>query len=194
MKRREQKNPDEWTSIEFNFRSISPSYFVPSRLFLLDLKTFWEHALGSDSWPLGRWRNGPDFHHSSWIPEDDEEKEKTMATWNFSWLLSRLKKISSSIWHSCNSFKVLCKRDSAQEAEIQSWIESVLGEKFPEGKPYEDVLKDGIVLCRFLPWTYFVFTTSIYFLLSKADEQIATRHRAQDQRDRAQLQDDGERQ
>ena len=45
-------------------------------------------------------------------------------------------------------FQVLCKRDSAAEAEVQQWIESVLGEKFPEGKAYEDALKDGVILCR----------------------------------------------
>merc|ERR1712038_66770 len=45
---------------------------------------------------------------------------------------------------------VLCKRDSAAEAEVQSWIESVLGEKFPEGKAYEDALKDGVILCRLM--------------------------------------------
>ena len=45
-------------------------------------------------------------------------------------------------------FQVLCKRDYAAEAEVQSWIESVLGQKFPEGKTYEDVLKDGVILCR----------------------------------------------
>ena len=45
-------------------------------------------------------------------------------------------------------FQVLCKRDYAAEAEVQSWIESVLGQKFPEGKAYEDALKDGVILCR----------------------------------------------
>jgi hypothetical protein len=35
-----------------------------------------------------------------------------------------------------------------QEAEIQKWIEAVLKEPFPEGKPYEDSLKDGIILCK----------------------------------------------
>ncbi len=48
------------------------------------------------------------------------------------------------------SFKVLCKRDAAQEAEIQRWIEAVLGENFPPGKPFEDCLKDGIMLCRLM--------------------------------------------
>ena len=47
------------------------------------------------------------------------------------------------------AFQVLCKRDYAAEAEVQSWIESVLGMKFPEGKAYEDALKDGIILCRY---------------------------------------------
>merc|ERR1711884_212616 len=45
---------------------------------------------------------------------------------------------------------VLCKRDYAAEAEVQSWIESVLGQKFPEGKAYEDALKDGVILCRLM--------------------------------------------
>merc|ERR1712133_307692 len=43
---------------------------------------------------------------------------------------------------------VLCKRDAALEAEVQKWIEAVLGEKVFNGIPYEEVLKDGIVLCR----------------------------------------------
>eukprot|EP00095_Tigriopus_kingsejongensis_P001281 maker-scaffold359_size197282-snap-gene-0.22 protein:Tk01281 transcript:maker-scaffold359_size197282-snap-gene-0.22-mRNA-1 annotation:"muscle-specific protein 20" len=43
---------------------------------------------------------------------------------------------------------VLCKRDAGQELEIQKWIEAVIEEKFPPNKPFEDVLKDGIVLCR----------------------------------------------
>ena len=46
--------------------------------------------------------------------------------------------------------QVLCKRDYAAEAEVQSWIETVLGKKFPEGKAYEDALKDGVILCRFV--------------------------------------------
>lgn len=40
------------------------------------------------------------------------------------------------------------KRDPQQEADAKEWIESVLGEKFPSGLAYEDVLKDGQVLCR----------------------------------------------
>ncbi|TRY74026.1 hypothetical protein TCAL_06699 [Tigriopus californicus] len=43
---------------------------------------------------------------------------------------------------------VLCKRDAGQEQEIQLWIEAILGEKFPPNMPFEDVLKDGVVLCR----------------------------------------------
>jgi hypothetical protein len=39
------------------------------------------------------------------------------------------------------------KRDSALDKEAQDWIEAVLGEKFPAG-PYEDALKDGIILCK----------------------------------------------
>merc|ERR1712226_1018932 len=43
---------------------------------------------------------------------------------------------------------VLCKRDLSQEAEVQKWIEAVLGQKVFNGNPYEEVLKDGIVLCQ----------------------------------------------
>lgn len=39
------------------------------------------------------------------------------------------------------------KRDTAQDAEAQHWIEQILGEKFPSGS-YEDALKDGIILCK----------------------------------------------
>ena len=41
-----------------------------------------------------------------------------------------------------------CKRDLGQEAEVQRWIEAILGEKVFNGNPYEDVLKDGVVLCK----------------------------------------------
>ena len=46
--------------------------------------------------------------------------------------------------------QVLCKRDPVQEGKIQTWIESVMGEKFPPGKPFEDALKDGIILCNLM--------------------------------------------
>lgn len=44
--------------------------------------------------------------------------------------------------------QVLCKRDPEQELKAQAWIESVLNEKF--SKPFEDELKDGILLCRLI--------------------------------------------
>lgn len=34
------------------------------------------------------------------------------------------------------------------EQEAQKWIETLLGIKFPEGVPYEDVLRDGVILCE----------------------------------------------
>ena len=34
--------------------------------------------------------------------------------------------------------------------EVQKWIEVVLEEPFPEEKLYEDVLKDGVVLCKLM--------------------------------------------
>jgi transgelin len=44
--------------------------------------------------------------------------------------------------------KLAGKRNAEQEAEAQSWIEEVLGAKFPPGEKYEDALKDGIILCK----------------------------------------------
>jgi transgelin len=41
------------------------------------------------------------------------------------------------------------KRDPALEKEAQEWIEAVIGEKFPKG-PYDDALKDGILLCKYV--------------------------------------------
>ena len=46
--------------------------------------------------------------------------------------------------------QILCKRNAEQEAEVQKWIEAVVQEPFPEGKPYEDALKDGIILCKLI--------------------------------------------
>jgi len=40
-------------------------------------------------------------------------------------------------------------RSKEQEQEVLNWIEAVLGEKLPAGA-YEDVLRDGIVLCRLI--------------------------------------------
>lgn len=40
-------------------------------------------------------------------------------------------------------------RNKEQEAEVLNWIFEVLGEKVPSGQ-YEDILKDGIVLCKLI--------------------------------------------
>ena len=40
-------------------------------------------------------------------------------------------------------------RSKEQEQEIIEWIEAVLGEKLA-GQPYEDVLRDGIILCKLI--------------------------------------------
>lgn len=37
-----------------------------------------------------------------------------------------------------------------QEIEVQKWIEAVLNEPFPHGKPYEEALKDGVILCKLM--------------------------------------------
>ncbi|XP_075235297.1 muscle-specific protein 20 transgelin [Lycorma delicatula] len=44
--------------------------------------------------------------------------------------------------------KLASKRDPDQDAEAQEWIEIVLGKKFPKGQLYEDVLRDGVILCE----------------------------------------------
>jgi hypothetical protein len=44
--------------------------------------------------------------------------------------------------------KLLSKRNPAQDKEAQEWIEQLLGKKFPPGAAYEDVLRDGQVLCE----------------------------------------------
>jgi len=46
--------------------------------------------------------------------------------------------------------KMMGKRDVAQEKEAKEWIEAVLGQKFPPGSSYEEVLQDGQVLCRLI--------------------------------------------
>jgi len=40
-------------------------------------------------------------------------------------------------------------RNEQQEAEVLEWISDVLGEKLPS-QPFEDVLKNGVVLCRLM--------------------------------------------
>lgn len=40
-------------------------------------------------------------------------------------------------------------RNKEQEQEVITWIENVLGEKLPN-QPYEDVLRDGVVLCNLI--------------------------------------------
>ncbi|XP_054261629.1 muscle-specific protein 20-like [Macrosteles quadrilineatus] len=46
--------------------------------------------------------------------------------------------------------KILNKRNQEQEKEALEWIESVLGEKFPAKERYEDIIRDGQVLCRLM--------------------------------------------
>lgn len=42
------------------------------------------------------------------------------------------------------------KRSPEQDKEAKEWIESVLGAKFPAGEEYEDVIRDGTVLCQLI--------------------------------------------
>ena len=46
--------------------------------------------------------------------------------------------------------KIAGKRDPVKDQEAQAWIEEILGAKFPAGQLYEDVLKDGQVLCQLI--------------------------------------------
>lgn len=40
-------------------------------------------------------------------------------------------------------------RNKEQEEEVLTWISAVLGEPLPKGA-YEDILKDGVVLCKLI--------------------------------------------
>ncbi|XP_050393061.1 myophilin [Patella vulgata] len=42
------------------------------------------------------------------------------------------------------------KRDAELETQALDWMEAIMGEKIDRSKPFEDVLKDGIILCNFM--------------------------------------------
>ncbi|XP_037082557.1 muscle-specific protein 20-like [Pollicipes pollicipes] len=42
------------------------------------------------------------------------------------------------------------RRDPGVEAEVQQWIETVTGEKWPAGQDYSVTLRDGQVLCKLM--------------------------------------------
>ena len=46
--------------------------------------------------------------------------------------------------------KLAGKRSPEMEKEAQEWIEAILGKKFPPNELFEDVLKDGQVLCELM--------------------------------------------
>ncbi|KAL0881074.1 hypothetical protein ABMA27_002202 [Loxostege sticticalis] len=43
----------------------------------------------------------------------------------------------------------MAPRNKEQEQEVLNWITAVLGEQLPNA-PYEDILKDGVVLCKLI--------------------------------------------
>lgn len=45
--------------------------------------------------------------------------------------------------------QVAGKREPEQELQAQQWIESIIGERFPN-VPYEYALRDGIILCKLM--------------------------------------------
>ncbi|XP_011499491.1 PREDICTED: muscle-specific protein 20 [Ceratosolen solmsi marchali] len=46
--------------------------------------------------------------------------------------------------------KIVAKRDPEQEREAQEWIETIIGKKFPKNAVFDDVLKDGTILCELM--------------------------------------------
>ncbi len=52
--------------------------------------------------------------------------------------------------------QIAAKRDPALDQEVQAWIESIIGEKFPD-VPYEDALKNGVILCKQISIFTFLF-------------------------------------
>lgn len=46
--------------------------------------------------------------------------------------------------------KIASKRNPDQDKEAQEWIEALLGKKFPPSEQYEDVIRDGQVLCQLI--------------------------------------------
>ena len=45
------------------------------------------------------------------------------------------------------------------EAQALDWIEANLGEPLDRKKPYDDLLKDGIILCKYVRLIFFFFFT-----------------------------------
>lgn len=52
--------------------------------------------------------------------------------------------------------QIASKRDAELEGQILSWIGDVIGEELPS-LPYEEVLRDGIVLCKYVSWESNIF-------------------------------------
>jgi len=40
--------------------------------------------------------------------------------------------------------------EAEQKKEILDWIEAVIGEKINKSEPFEKVLKDGVILCKYV--------------------------------------------
>jgi hypothetical protein len=48
----------------------------------------------------------------------------------------------------CIPISCLFQRDKELEAQALDWVEANLGEPVDRKSPYEDVLRDGIILCK----------------------------------------------
>ena len=70
------------------------------------------------------------------------------------------------------------KRNADLDREAQEWIEAVIEEKFPKGV-YDDVLKDGILLCKY-SFSTFCSPFLSSGIPSQIDEQTSTGFRGED--------------
>lgn len=48
------------------------------------------------------------------------------------------------------NLQIESKRDRATENEVTEWIEAIIEEKFDPEKNYEENLKDGVILCKWV--------------------------------------------
>ncbi len=69
------------------------------------------------------------------------------------------------------------KRDPELDAEAQSWIEAVIDEPFPNDVLYEDALKDGVILCKYVFFSFYFrmfVSLSCRLYITKTYEQTQT--------------------
>ena len=55
--------------------------------------------------------------------------------------------------------------DAEQKLEILNWISAVIGEPIDTKEPFEKVLKDGVILCKYDWWTVHLLDDYVCLLL-----------------------------